>query len=127
MTFWVELIIGVLRILLPAFVDASTPRQEDARSQPELRDKLRARIRRRWGPVALVVGAGLLTCSGCARTIYIPSGEPVRLRETVKNAKVWVVGQDGKAVAGVMNLPEGWYCLPLEDLSSEASAKEDDK
>jgi hypothetical protein len=112
-TFWVELIIGVLRILLPAFVDASTPRQEDARPQPELRRRLQERIRRTWGTAAVLLL--VLTCVGCARTIYVPSGEPVRLRETVKDAKVWVVGQDGKPVAGVMNLPEGWYCLPLED------------
>jgi len=116
-TFWVELIIGVLRILLPAFVDASTPRQEDAHPQPELRDRLRARIRRTWGTAAIVllcVSLVMVCGTGCARTIYVPHGEPVRLRETVKGAKVWVMGADGKPVAGVMDLPEGWYALPME-------------
>ena len=113
MTFWVELIIGVLRILLPALVAASTPRQEDARSQPELRRRLQERIRHTWGTAAVLLLA--LACVGCARTIYVPPGEPVRLRETVKSAKVWVMGADGKPVAGVVDLPEGWYCLPLED------------
>lgn len=113
MTFWVELIIGVLRILLPAFVAASTPRQEDARTQPELRRKLQERVRRTWGTAAILLLA--LTCVGCARTVYVPAGEPVRLRETVKNVKVWVMGADGKPIAGTMNLQEGWYVLSLEN------------
>lgn len=47
-------------------------------------------------------------------TIYVPAGEPVRLRETIKNAKVWVMDSSGELVAGKMDLPEGWYCLPDE-------------
>ncbi len=118
MTFWVELIISVLRILFPAVITEATPRQEDARPQPELRRGLQNRIRRTWGNPAvrllpLLLCAGLLC--GCARTIYIPHGEPVRLRETVKDVKVWVMGADGQAVAGVMDLPEGWYALPAEE------------
>jgi len=31
----------------------------------------------------------------------------------VHRAKVWVLGADGKPVAGVMDLPEGWYALPV--------------
>ena len=42
-------------------------------------------------------------------------GEPVRLRETVRDAKVWVPGQDGRPVKGTMDLPEGWYCLPAAE------------
>ena len=55
--------------------------------------------------------------AGCShtRTIYVPAGEPVRLRETIRKAKVWVAGEDGKPVAGVMDLPEGWYALPVDD------------
>jgi len=39
----------------------------------------------------------------------------VRLRETVTDAKVWVKDADGEPVAGKMDLPEGWYALPLEE------------
>jgi len=52
--------------------------------------------------------------TGCAggspftRTIYVPHGTPVRLRETIKDA-------DGQVVPGKMDLPEGWYALPVED------------
>jgi len=59
-----------------------------------------------------VLGSTIL--AGCAtRTIYVPDGEPVRLRETIRDAKVWVMDSDGQSVPGVMDLPEGWYCLPV--------------
>ena len=41
-------------------------------------------------------------------------GEPVRLRETIRDAKVWVMGSDGQPVAGRMDLPEGWFALPVD-------------
>jgi hypothetical protein len=49
------------------------------------------------------------------KTVYVPHGDAVRLRETVKGVKVWVKTKDGDIVPGEMDLPEGWYCLPLED------------
>ena len=55
--------------------------------------------------------------TGCTRTIYVPHGTPVRLRETIKGVKIWVKDADGKPVAGKMDLPEGWYSLPLDDES----------
>ena len=58
----------------------------------------------------------ILLLTGCSvRTIYVPHGTPVRLRETVEDVKVWVKDADGKPVAGRMDLYEGWFCLPLED------------
>ena len=57
----------------------------------------------------------ILLLTGCAvRTIYVPHRTPVRLRETIHNAKVWVKDADGQTVAGRMDLPEGWYALPLD-------------
>lgn len=51
--------------------------------------------------------------SGCGtRTIYLKTGEPVRLRQEVRNCKIWVYDKDGNMVASEMDLPEGWYCLP---------------
>lgn len=58
----------------------------------------------------------ILFLAGCGvRTIYVPHGTPVRLRETVKDVKVWVKDADGQPVAGKMDLPEGWYALPLSE------------
>jgi len=57
----------------------------------------------------------ILLLAGCAvRTVYVPHGTLVRLRETVKDVKVWVKDTDGQPVAGKMDLPEGWYALPLD-------------
>lgn len=57
----------------------------------------------------------VLMLTGCGvRTVYVPHGTPVRLRETVEDVKVWIKDADGQVVAGRMDLHEGWYCLELE-------------
>ena len=54
--------------------------------------------------------------AGCGvRTVYVPHGTPVRLRETITNVKIWVKDAEGEPVAGRMDLPEGWYCLALDE------------
>ena len=55
----------------------------------------------------------ILLLAGCTRTIYVPHGTPVRLRETVKDVKVWVKDSGGEPVAGRMDLYEGWFALPM--------------
>ena len=64
-------------------------------------------------PILLLTGCG--SGSLFTRTIYVPHGTPVRLRETVEDVKVWVKDADGQPVAGRMDIYEGWYALPLED------------
>jgi hypothetical protein len=120
MKWLVTILTVVLRALLPAIFRSARPTAEDAAPQPELRNRLRERVRKTWGAAALCLFAVLLLpgCGGGSlftRTIYVPHGEPVRLRETIKNAKVWVLDADGKPVAGKMNLREGWYCLDADD------------
>ena len=117
MTWFLAILEAVLRALLPALFEAAgnaaTPTAEDAATDEALRDRLRNRIRSTWGGVALpgMLLAALLV-GGCARTIYVPDGTPVRLRQTVRGVKVWVLDAGGRPVAGRMDLPEGWYCLP---------------
>ena len=107
---------AVLKALLPALFRAARPTCEDADPQTELRDRLRARVRRTWGAARAwsLLPIAVLLLAGCGRTVYVPEGAPVRLRETVRDAKVWVMGKDGAPVAGEMDIPEGWYCLPDE-------------
>ena len=31
---------------------------------------------------------------------------------TIPHADVWVLDENGKPTPGVMDLPEGWFCLP---------------
>lgn len=109
---WVIAILEVvLRALLPAIFKASKHTAEDGATQAELRERLRRKVRKTWrlGVLVLLV---ILLLPGCGtRTIYVPPGEPVRLRETIRDAKVWVLDATGKPVAGVMDLAEGWYVL----------------
>ncbi|MFH1022132.1 MAG: hypothetical protein V1809_01945 [Planctomycetota bacterium] len=69
----------------------------------------------RWKMALVAEIFVVVSLSGCAvRAVMVPVGEPVRLRETVRNAKVWVADKDGKEIPSVVDLPEGWYCLPDE-------------
>jgi hypothetical protein len=64
-------------------------------------------------PLMFLTGCG--SGSLFTRTIYTPHGTPVRLRETVPDVKVWVKDADGEVVPGEMDLPEGWYALPIDN------------
>ena len=124
MNWLVTLIVAVLRAFLPALVQRSKDKCEEGKSDPVLKKRLRNRVRRTWGAVRLWPLVPILVClmSGCAtRTIYVPDGEPVRLREMIRNAKVWVIDSQGQPAAGVMDLPEGWYGLPVNDFDSSDS------
>lgn len=115
MNWLVTLIVALLRAFLPAVVQKSKDTAEEGKRDTALRERLRGRVRQSWGRMCLWPAIPILVCllSGCAtRTIYVPDGEPVRLRETVKAAKVWVLDEKGEAVPGKMDLPEGWYVLP---------------
>jgi len=108
------IIVAVLRALLPALFEQAKDTAEDGRRRPKLRDDLRNEVRRTWGRCAVIVL--MLALSGCGvRTVYVRDGEPVRLREAIPQAKVWVLDADGKAQASTMDLPEGWYCLPVPE------------
>ena len=68
--------------------------------------------------IAIVI-LSLIMCGCFTRTVYVPDGQPVRLRQRIKNVKVWALDKDGKPVPGRMDLPEGWFCGPKK--------KKDDK
>lgn len=79
--------------------------------QPQL---LRS-LRRTLALLALCVT--LCAATSCAmgyRTIYVPDGTPVRLRQSVKGVDCWVLSSQGAWVKGRVDIPEGWYCLPVE-------------
>ena len=110
----IAILVAILQVLLPALFKAAKSTAEDSAGQPELKKRLRAKVRQTWAVVLLCV----LVLAGCGtRTIYVADGEPMRLRETIRGAKVWVKDQNGKTIAGRVDLLEGWYCLamPAED------------
>ena len=63
----------------------------------------------------IIILALTFLLTGCAftRTVYIPYGKAVQLRETVKDVKIWAKDANGKLVPGKLDLPNGWMCLPL--------------
>jgi hypothetical protein len=48
-------------------------------------------------------------CAQLTRTIYVPEGDAIKLRETIEDVKVWVKPANQEAVAGKLTLFEGWY------------------
>jgi hypothetical protein len=71
-----------------------------------------AQLFRLWLVLALSsIAAGMLFLGCAPRTIYVPSGEPVRLAAPIKSAPVWVRDSSGTWVRGRVNLEEGWYVL----------------
>jgi len=69
--------------------------------------------RTRWKTALAALICASACLSGCAtRTVLVPPGEPVRLRETLRGVKVWVADKNGREIEGVVDLPAGWYVLP---------------
>jgi len=115
------LVRAVLRAFLPAAFetarDAARTTCEDSRPQPELKARLQNRIRTTWGRAGAVgtLALCILMAAGCGvKVIYVPDGQPVRLRQNVK-AKVWVMDADGNPRASRMTIPDGWFALPDKD------------
>jgi len=120
MKWLVTILTVILKALLPALFDRAKDTAEDADPQTELRDRLRRQVRRTWLliPIAFVLFSGCVT-----RTVYVPHGTPVRLRETIPKAKVWVKDESGEPVKGRIDLHEGWYCLELEEVEEPQGAE----
>lgn len=65
--------------------------------------------------IVVMLTVMLIGCAGGApftRTIYVEHGTPVRLRATIRNVPVWIKDKNSEPVPGIMDLPEGWFCLP---------------
>ena len=111
MKWLAALIVAVLQALLPWLVRKSRSTAEDGDPDRETRKKLRKKVREFWLIAVFLVF--LPATASCYRTVYVPAGAPVRLRETLKNVKVWVKDANGEVIAGKMDLPEGWYALSV--------------
>ncbi len=109
----IQIIVAVLQAVLPAMLNRKDT-FEDAKKQTALKDRLNDRIDKSWGKAAIPLVLVCLLLTGCtsSKVIYVPDGEPVKIRETIKNAKVWTLDSQGKPVAGKMDIPAGWFALP---------------
>lgn len=111
MDFLVKLIVGILKFVLPAIMKKSKAGYIEASPQKEVKKSFQDNVRKHWGITTALFCMFMLT--GCFdKTIYVPDGTPVKLRETIKNAKVWIMTKDGP-VAREMDLPEGWFAAPV--------------
>lgn len=45
------------------------------------------------------------------RTVYVRPTQPVRLRETLKDVKIWVLDGEGKWQESTLDLQEGWFVV----------------
>ncbi|AQT67952.1 hypothetical protein STSP2_01104 [Anaerohalosphaera lusitana] len=113
MSWLTAMVTVILNVLLKWGEKRSKPSCEDGSPDKDTAKKLRNKIKDHWFCFLILLVVPLAGCS--TRTVYVPAGAPVRLRETIKNAKVWVKDKQGETVAGKMDLPEGWYCLPLSE------------
>jgi len=118
---------AIIKSILDALLAFFWPRMtkpkeaEDGEKVNSREEKLKKKIKkdtmkREKLLVWVLVVSSFGALGGCAtRTIYVPDGKAVQLRQQVRNVRVWVWDKDGKRVAGKMTLPEGWYVLPLEE------------
>ena len=116
MSVLIAILLSVARAFAPAVAKAAEDTTEDAASNTATKQALRNRINKTWGNAAKVLIVLLCFClTGCfTRTIYVPNGEPVRLRESLEGVKVWVLDSKGTPTKGEIDIPEGWYALPME-------------
>ena len=114
MKWLIAIIAAVLQALLPWLVKQSKDTAQDGHPDSRTRDRLRDKVRKHW-MIVLVFMLPIVLVGCGTRVVYIQHGTPVRLRETVKDVKVWVKDSNGQVVAGEMDLPEGWYCLEMPE------------
>lgn len=127
--FIIGLIVALLKAFVPSLKEAS--RDTYTVAVPEdagLEKRLRDRIADTWGTAMLLICFSLVLVGCGTRTVYIPDGQPVKLRETLKDVKVWIKTKDGKTEAAVMDIPEGWFAVPdkKSSVGKVKSMSEDD-
>ena len=109
------ILIAILTFVASMVKRAATPKTGDAKKRSDIKQSAASKVKKQTKSVIMwVLALYLMLCAGCNRTVYVPDGAAVRLRETVKRVDVWI-WVDGAWEAGRMDLPEGWYVMPLTD------------
>ena len=116
----INFVVAILKVVLPMLLNRKPDTCEDAQRQPELKKRLQDRVRAKFGALVVLlalscVAVGGAGCTQQYRTVYIPSGEPVRLREPLKDVKIWTKDKDGNNIPGKVDIPEGYYVLPDDE------------
>lgn len=80
-----------------------------------------ARTRRamRWLIVAVCSALAVAYASGCARTVLVSEGSPIRVGPGMKG-RVYHRTADGWEMSdNCVQVPEGWYCVPPSFVEAE--------
>ena len=111
--FFVELILGILKLIFPSIREGMKDSNTTAVEEDEgLEDRLRDRVDNHWGHCWIIFMFSFMLVGCGTRTVYVPDGTPVKLRESLKGVKIWVKDKDGNTIATEMDVPEGWFILP---------------
>jgi cadmium resistance protein CadD (predicted permease) len=110
------ILIAILTFLASMVKRAATPKTGEAKKRSDIKQAGASKLQKQTKSVIIWAIALylLMSAGGCNRTVYVPDSAAVRLRETVKRVDVWI-WVDGAWEAGRMDLPEGWYVMPLTD------------
>ena len=77
---------------------------------------------RLWFTWALLTALAMFALCGCfTRTVYVPAGKAVRLRQDVRSVAIWAKDAEGKLAPGTIDLKEGWFVVPSEEPPPVAS------
>ena len=68
-----------------------------------------------WMAICAAVLSIAFGCARAKRTVYVPDGSPVRIRQTLKATPVWVMDENGVWIPGTIDVPEGWYAIADPD------------
>lgn len=103
------IIIAVLQIVLNMILNAKKKLVKETKN-PSIK---KAQLKKIRNMLLVIVFVSIF--SGCVtRVVYIEPGSSVRLRQPVKNCKVWV-NVEGEWEEAIMTVPEGWYATYLTD------------
>lgn len=110
--FLVELILGFLKLFVPSMKEAAKDTYIVPVEDKALTKRLQDRVNAVWGKGVIFLCFSLALVGCGTRTVYVPDGQPVKLRESLYSVKIWVKDADGNTIATEMDIPEGWFILP---------------
>ena len=110
--FLIQLFVALLKAFIPSISEAS--KNEYTVAVPEddgLERRLRGSVEATWGKTVVFLCLSLALVGCGTRTVYVPYGTPMKIREKVM-VKVWVRVKGGDDLETEIEVQEGWYVLP---------------
>lgn len=110
--FLIQLIVALLKAFVPSIGEASKNTYTVAIPEDEgLEKRLRDSVAATWGKTVVFMCLSLALVGCGTRTVYVPDGTPMKIREKVM-VKVWIKVKGGEDLEAEIEVQEGWYVLP---------------